>query len=46
MLNKELWMSNDKRQFDLKERLIGFAIRIIWTAESLPKTGVSKHIAG
>ncbi len=32
--------------FDLEERLIDFAVRIIRTAESLPKTRVANHIAG
>ena len=32
--------------FDLEERLIDFAVRIIRTAESLPKTKVANHIAG
>ena len=39
-------MSKDKRQFDLEERLIDFAVRIIRTAESLPKTRAGNHIAG
>ncbi|MGD2030650.1 MAG: four helix bundle protein [Desulfobacterales bacterium] len=39
-------MSKDKRKFDLEERLIDFAVRIIRTAESLPKTKVGNHIAG
>ncbi|MDO8139891.1 MAG: four helix bundle protein [Candidatus Brocadiales bacterium] len=39
-------MSNDKRIFDLEERLIDFAVRIIRTAESLPKTRAGNHIAG
>ncbi len=39
-------MSKDKRQFDLEERLIDFAVRIIRTVESLPKTRVGNHIAG
>lgn len=39
-------MSNDKRTFDLEERLIEFAVRIIRTAESLPKTRVGNHISG
>tara|TARA_B100000315_G_scaffold250467_1_gene283339 strand:- start:2246 stop:2620 length:375 start_codon:yes stop_codon:yes gene_type:complete len=34
------------RKFDLEERLINFAVRIIRTAESLPKTKVGNHIAG
>jgi len=39
-------MSKDSRTFDLEERLIDFAVRIIRTAESLPKTKVGNHIAG
>jgi len=39
-------MSKDDRTFDLEERLIEFAVRIIRTAESLPKTKVGNHIAG
>ena len=39
-------MSKDKRKYDLEERLIDFAVRIIRTAESLPKTKVGNHIAG
>ena len=39
-------MSKDKRTFDLEERLIDFAVRIIRIAESLPKTKIGNHIAG
>ena len=39
-------MSKDKRKFDLEERLIDFAGRIIRTAESLPKTKIGNHISG
>jgi len=39
-------MSKDERTFDLEERLIDFAVRIIRIAESLPKTKVGNHIAG
>jgi four helix bundle protein len=35
-----------KTDFDLEERLIGFAVRIIQLAESLPKSRVGNHIAG
>ena len=38
-------MSEDKT-YDLEERLIDFAVRIIRMAESLPKTKVANHIAG
>jgi four helix bundle protein len=39
-------MSKENRTYDLEERLIDFAVRIIRTAESLPKTRVGNHIAG
>ena len=39
-------MSKENRIFDLEERLIDFAVRIIRTAESLPKTRAGNHIAG
>jgi four helix bundle protein len=39
-------MSKDKRIFDLEERLIDFAVRIIRIAESLPKTKIGNHIGG
>ena len=39
-------MSKENRTFDLEERLIDFAVRIIRTSESLPKTRVGNHIAG
>ena len=39
-------MSKDKKIFDLEERLIDFAVRIIRIADSLPKTKVGKHISG
>ncbi len=32
--------------FDLEERLIDFAVKVIRVAESLPKTKVGTHIAG
>ena len=38
-------MSKEKI-FDLEDRLINFAVRIIRIAESLPKSKVGKHIAG
>ena len=34
------------REYDLEERLIDFAVRIIRIAESLPKSKVGNHIAG
>ena len=39
-------MSKESRIFDLEERLIDFAVRVIRLAESLPKTKVGNHIAG
>ncbi len=39
-------MLKDKRKYDLEDRLIDFAIRIIRIVESLPKTKVGNHIAG
>jgi four helix bundle protein len=39
-------MSKECRDFDLEERLIDFAVRVIRTAQSLPKSRVGNHIAG
>jgi four helix bundle protein len=39
-------MLKDRNEYDLEERLIDFAVRIIKTAESLPKTKVGNHISG
>ncbi len=39
-------MSKKNKKFDLEERLIDFAVRIIKIAESLPKTRIGNHIAG
>ena len=36
----------DNKSYDLEDRLIDFAVRIIHTAESLPNTKVANHIAG
>jgi len=36
----------DKKTFDLEDRLIDFAVRIIRAAESLPKSRAANHIAG
>jgi len=43
--NRNKTMSKEKT-FDLEDRLINFAVRIIRIAESLPKSKVGKHIAG
>ena len=37
-------MSKENRVFDLEDRLIDFAVRIIRLAESLPKNKVGNHI--
>jgi four helix bundle protein len=39
-------MSKECREFDLEERLIDFAVRVIRTSESLPKTKIGNHISG
>jgi four helix bundle protein len=39
-------MSKFEKVFDLEERLIDFAVRIIRIAESLPKTRAGNHIGG
>lgn len=38
--------SNQKRQFDLEERLIDFSCMIIDIVEALPDTKVGNHVAG
>ena len=37
-------MSKVCREFDIEERLIDFAVRVIRTAESLPKTKIGNRI--
>jgi len=37
---------NANKEYDLEDRLINFAVRIVHAAESLPKTKVGNHIAG
>ena len=39
-------MSKECKKFDLEERLIDFAVRVIRTTESLPKTKIGNHISG
>ncbi len=39
-------MSKENTEFDLENRLIDFAVRIIRISESLPKSKVGRHIAG
>jgi hypothetical protein len=36
-------MSKDNKTFDIEDRLIDFAVRIIQVAESLPKTKAGNH---
>ncbi len=36
-------MSKDNKTFDLEDRLIDFALKIIQVAESLPKTKAGNH---
>ena len=38
-------MEKDKK-FDLEDRLVDFAVRVIEVAESLPNTYAGKHLAG
>jgi len=38
-------MSDEEKQFDLENRVIDFAVRIINLADSLPRTKVGYHIA-
>ena len=44
--NKKMTEEIEDKSYDLEERLIDFAVRIIRMAESLPKTRVGNHIAG
>lgn len=37
---------NKNRKYDLEERLINFAVRIINIVEALPNTRAGNHIAG
>ena len=39
-------MTKENKEFNLEDRLIDFAVRIIFVAESLPKTKAGNHIAG
>ena len=38
-------MEQENKTFDLEERLIDFAVRIIRMAESLPETKIANHIS-
>ncbi len=39
-------MTKENKEFNLEDRLIDFAVKIIYVAESLPKTKAGNHIAG
>ena len=39
-------MTKENKEFNLEDRLIDFAVKIIYVAESLPKTKTGNHIAG
>jgi four helix bundle protein len=39
-------MTSERDTYDIEDRLIDFAVRIIRVAESLPKSKVGNHIAG
>jgi len=39
-------MSKEQDKFELEERQIEFAVRVIRTAESLPKTKIGIHVSG
>ncbi len=39
-------MTKENKEVNLEDRLIDFAVRIIYVAESLPKTKAENHIAG
>jgi four helix bundle protein len=36
---------NDERRFDLEERLVEYAVRVIRLSEALPDTKAGKHVA-
>ena len=46
MSNKEYRLMKEEKKFDLEDRLIDFAVRVITVSESLPKSKAGKHIAG
>jgi len=45
MSEKEKNRENNQKKFDLQERLIDYAVRIIKVAEQLPDTKSGKHIS-
>jgi four helix bundle protein len=45
MSNKEFPMTKGGREYDLQDRLIDFAVRIMGVVEALPTTRIGNHIA-
>ncbi len=45
-IEQEKAIPNEKKKYDLEDRLIDFAVRIIREAEGLPKTKAGNHISG
>ncbi len=45
MSEKEKNKENNQKKFDLQERLIDYAVRIINVSEQLPETKAGKHIS-
>jgi four helix bundle protein len=45
MSEKEKNKENNQKKFDLQDRLIDYAVRIIKVAEQLPETKAGKHIS-
>ena len=46
MSNKEYRLMKEEKKFDLEDRLIDFAVRVITVAGSLPNSKAGNHIAG
>lgn len=46
MASDEQEMTKGKKKSDLEERLIDFAVRVIFLASALPKTKIGNHISG
>ena len=45
MSEKEKSGESNQKKFDLRERLIDYAVRIIKVSEQLPETKIVKHIS-
>ena len=46
IINKNAKMNNATRKYDLEDRLIDYAVRIINVSEQLPESKAGKHIEG